>query len=87
MLQASLSEARSRFSEFSNTVHFRGQRVLVTKGASSKGFVAIVSVEDLRLLEELEDKIDLDHARQALATGNFEDFEEAMMRTGKERAN
>ena len=58
-------EVRDQFSDWTNRVHYGKERLQVTR--RSKPHVAIVPVEDLRLLEQLEEMIDLEEARFALA--------------------
>jgi prevent-host-death family protein len=61
-LRSSLADALSR-------VAYGGQRiVLVRRG---KGVAALVSMEDLSRLEEIEDRADIKAARKALAEGGF----------------
>ena len=60
-----LTQARARFTESVNRVTYRGERILIHK--HGRPVAALVPVEDLALLRELEDRIDLDDARQALA--------------------
>jgi len=64
MTRLPATEARIRFSEVVNDVAFRGQRVVLQR--HGKDIAAVVPIEDLALLEELEDRIDLEAARQAL---------------------
>lgn len=47
-----------------NRVRYKGERVVLHR--RGKDVAALVPVEDLRLLEELEDRIDLEAAREAL---------------------
>ncbi len=61
----SFSDARSHLAEIANEVAYAGKRVVLTR--KGKELVAIVSIEDLRVLESIEDRIDLDDARKALA--------------------
>ena len=82
MKTVKLSEARNTFSAIADAVHHYGERFMVTKGASSKQFVGIVSAEDLRLLQALEDRHDIDIAELRLATEKPVDFEEAMKEGG-----
>lgn len=65
MTRMPATEARNRFSGIVNDVAFRGERVILQR--HGKDIAAVVPVEDLALLEALEDKIDLDVARKALA--------------------
>lgn len=57
-------EARDRFSEVLNRVAFGGERVVLTR--RGKPLAAVVPLEDMALLEELEDRIDLEEARATL---------------------
>ena len=65
MSRVTASEARADFAEIVNKVAFRGERITLHR--HGKDVAAIVPVEDLRLLEDLEDRMDLDDARAALA--------------------
>jgi prevent-host-death family protein len=58
------SEARSDFADVLNRVAYRGERIVLNR--RGKDVAAIVSVEDLKLLERLEDEKDLKAARAAL---------------------
>jgi prevent-host-death family protein len=57
--------ARAAFSEILNRAAFGKERVVLTR--RGRRLVAVVPVEDLELLEALEDRLDLDEARAALA--------------------
>ena len=57
--------ARSQFAEILNEVAYKGERVELER--HGKSIAAVVPIEDLQLLEQLEDKMDLDAARKALA--------------------
>jgi prevent-host-death family protein len=59
------SKARDQLADILNEVAFKGQRVILNR--HGKDVAAIVSVEDLRLLQALEDRLDLAAARRALA--------------------
>jgi len=59
------TEAREKLADILNDVAFRGERVLLER--HGKSIAAVVSVEDLELLERLEDEMDLDAARKAIA--------------------
>jgi prevent-host-death family protein len=65
MKQVSTVDARAQFSEIINRAAFGKERVTLTR--RGKEIVAVVPIEDMKLLEALEDKIDLDEARAALA--------------------
>ncbi len=63
------SEAREGFPEVVNRAAYGGERVIVER--RGKELAAVVSIEDLRLLERLveeeEDRTDLEESRKALA--------------------
>lgn len=61
----SAATVRGRFAEVLNRVAYGKDRVLLTRRASP--IAAIVPVEDLRLLEEMEDRADLEALRRARA--------------------
>ena len=65
MSRIAASEAREKFATILNEVAFGGERVLLHR--HGKDVAAVVPIEDLELLEALEDKMDLDTARKALA--------------------
>lgn len=55
--------ARSQFSEIVDRAAFGGERVVVTR--RGKPLAALVTIEDLALLEELEDRADVRDFRVA----------------------
>ncbi len=63
------SEARDSFPEVINRAAYGGERVVIER--RGKELAAVISIEDLRLLERLiekeEDRIDLEESRKALA--------------------
>lgn len=63
-----LTQARVRLSESVNRVSYRGERIVIQK--HGRPVAALVSVGDLALIRELEDRIDLEAARKALAEAN-----------------
>ncbi len=64
MTRLTTSEARTDFSSTLNRVAFGKDRVVLHR--RGKDVAAIVPVEDLRLLEELEARVDLEAARAVL---------------------
>lgn len=64
MGQVNTVNARAQFSEIINRAAFGKERVTLTR--RGKEIVAVVPMEDVKLLEALEDKIDLEEARAAL---------------------
>jgi prevent-host-death family protein len=59
------SKAREGFADTINRVAFGKERVVLLR--RGKEMAAVVSMDDLRLLEDWEDRIDLAEARAALA--------------------
>jgi len=59
------SKAREGFADTINRVAFGKERVILRR--RGKEVAAVVPIADLRLLEDLEDRIDLADARAALA--------------------
>ncbi|MBE9487371.1 MAG: type II toxin-antitoxin system Phd/YefM family antitoxin [Chloroflexi bacterium] len=59
-----VSDARDHLSEVVDRARYTHDRVILTKRGREVG--AIISIEDLKLLEMLEDQLDIKEARQAL---------------------
>ena len=64
MTRLSASTVREEFSETLNRVAYKGERIVLER--RGKDVAALVPVEDLELLEQLEDRMDLEAARKAL---------------------
>ncbi len=64
MKTLTVSEARDTLAEILDKARYSNERVVVTK--RSKSVAAIVPLEDLNLLVELEARIDLEDAREAI---------------------
>lgn len=64
MTRVTATAARDNFAELVNRAGYRGERIALER--HGKTIAAIVSAEDLELLEALEDRIDLAAARKAL---------------------
>jgi prevent-host-death family protein len=64
-----MSEIRLKLSELANRVIYGGERVVVEK--NNKPAFALVSIEDMELLERLEDEMDIKAAEEALKEGDF----------------
>jgi prevent-host-death family protein len=58
-------KAREQLSTVINRAAFGKERVVLTR--RGKEVAAVVPIEDVKLLEELEDRVDLEDARAALA--------------------
>ena len=70
MSERRISEARGSFSTTVNRAAFGGERVVLTR--RGKRIAAVLPIADLDLLESLEDAVDLDEARAALARAGDE---------------
>jgi len=64
MTRITVSEARKDLSETINKVAYGGRRVVIHR--HGKDMVAIISKEDLEMLEYLEDQADLTAVREAM---------------------
>jgi prevent-host-death family protein len=64
MSKLSVSQARDGLAEAVNRVYYQGERVIVER--RGKPVAAIVSVEDLNRLEDIEDLLDVEAAKKAL---------------------
>ena len=65
MARVSASKARTDLADILNRVAYKGERILLHR--RGRNVAAVVSLDDFALLEELEDRIDLEEARAALA--------------------
>lgn len=65
MVQVGIKEIRDNLADALNRVAYAGERVVLAR--RGKGVAALVSMDDLALLEKLEDEYDLADARKALA--------------------
>jgi len=65
MIKVEATAARNGFSDLLSKVQYGADRVLIER--RGKDVAALIPVEDLRLLELIEDTIDVDAARKALA--------------------
>ena len=64
MARLSASKAREDFAEVVNRAAYKGERTLLHR--RGKDVAAVVPVADLVLLEEIEDRMDLEAARKAI---------------------
>jgi prevent-host-death family protein len=65
MTTLSTVKARENFSDLVNRSAYGKERVVLTR--RGKGVVAVVPIEDLKLLEAIEDRLDLEDIEKALA--------------------
>jgi prevent-host-death family protein len=64
MVKVEAAAARKRLSDLLSQVQYRSDRIAIER--RGKAAAVLVSMKDLRLLELLEDTIDVEAARQAL---------------------
>lgn len=64
MTRMGVSDARDHLSEVVDRARYTQERVVLTKRGREVG--AIISIDDLKLLEMLEDQLDIKAARHAL---------------------
>jgi PHD/YefM family antitoxin component YafN of YafNO toxin-antitoxin module len=76
----SATAARREFAELANRVAYSGERIVLER--RGKGLMAWVSVDDLKLLEEIENRLDLRTVRERMADGeelvSWEDVEASL---------
>ncbi len=65
MVEISFAEASEQFSEMFDRAADDKERIVVTR--QGKRVVAIVPIEDMEAMEEIEDRIDLEEAAKARA--------------------
>ena len=65
MTRVNATEARSEFADILNRVAYRKERIILHR--RGKNIAVLVPIEDLLLLRKIEDRIDLEDARAALA--------------------
>jgi prevent-host-death family protein len=65
MTKLAASQARDSFSDTLNRVAYRGERIVLRR--RGRDLAAIVPIEDLKLIQKMEDEIDLRQARKALS--------------------
>lgn len=61
----STAEARKNFADLVNKVAYGKEPVVLTR--RGQGIAALVSMEELELLQQIEDRMDIEDARKALA--------------------
>ena len=74
MASVTMRDARAKFGYLGDLARFKGERVVVTR--HNKPAFAIISMDDLQLLEKLEDHMDIEAVKAALAEGKTRPFEE-----------
>jgi prevent-host-death family protein len=64
MTRLSASKARDEFSDALNRVAYKGERIVLRR--RGKDIAVLVPLDDLKLLEEIEDRIDAEEAKKTL---------------------
>jgi len=72
MTKVSMTKARRDFTDIAERVMYGNERICIQK--NNEAALALVSVEDLEILEALEDKIDIQAAKAAIKKGKFIDL-------------
>jgi prevent-host-death family protein len=75
MTTTSISELKSALSEFLNRAAYGQERIIVASRGKPKA--AVISIEDLRRLEELEDALAAHEALEAYEAGETTPWAEA----------
>ena len=70
MTRMGVSDAREHLGDVVDRARYTQERVVLTKRGREVG--AIISIDDLKLLEMLEDQLDIKEARLALETSQGE---------------
>ncbi len=65
MVRVTATEAREHFADTLNRVSYRGERIVVYR-RGGKDVAAVVSMDDLELLQKLEDRLDREAIKKAL---------------------
>ena len=73
-------DIRNNLADAINRVAYAGERIILER--RGKGVAALVSIEDLELLQELEDQADIRAARKALKEKGSITLEEVKKRLG-----
>jgi prevent-host-death family protein len=79
-MEMNMVDVRGNLAEVVNRVAYGGERVVLKRRA--KGVAAVVSMEDLKLLEELEDRADVRAALKARKEKGAVPLEKVMARLG-----
>jgi prevent-host-death family protein len=80
MTRIAATKAREEFSETLNRVAYGQERIILER--RGKGIAAVISIEDLELLEALEEQADVEMARKRLAEEDSIPYEEARKELG-----
>ena len=77
MISVSATDARANFQDLINRAEYKGERIVVQR--HGKAVVAIIGLDDLKLLEAIEDAIDSETLLKAVEENNGFTTLEAIM--------
>jgi prevent-host-death family protein len=80
MTRLTASAVRDTLGDTLNRVAYRGERIILER--HGKAVAALVSVEDLSLLEALEDRLDMRAVRRAQRESGAVPYEEVRRKAG-----
>jgi len=80
MTNLNITQAREHLSDLADRVAFKGERLCVKR--NGKPVFAMVSVEDMNLLEAIEEKIDIEEAQKSLRRNKFTSWSQAKKKLG-----
>jgi prevent-host-death family protein len=82
-MELTIVEARANLADALNRVAYGGERIVLKR--NGKSVAAIVSMDELNLLERYEDEQDIKAARKALAEPGFVPWEQVKARLKAKR--
>lgn len=77
-MEISITEVRDNLADALNRVAYGGERVILQR--RGKGVAALVSMDELAILEELENRADIAAAKKALKEKGFVTLEQVKKR-------
>ena len=79
------SKVRKDLSDTLNRVAYGGERIVLRR--RGRNVAALVSMADLKMIEEIEDRIDIREARKALKDGRRIPFDQVLQELGLDKKN
>lgn len=80
MVSLGITKLREDISDVVSRVRYKGERITIKK--QGKPACVIISVDDLKLLEAIEDAIDIEAAKESIKRNDFIDWEVAKKELG-----
>ena len=74
MIKVKITDLRPQIRKLADLVCHHGERICVERNGEPA--FAMISYEDLQALEAIEDRIDLEAAKEAIKKGNFVDLDD-----------